>query len=53
MSDKLTVFSKTEFKLSCSKNSDGNNYLITTQNINKSNTIKLNYINNQIFKAEL
>jgi hypothetical protein len=34
--------------LSCSKNSDGNNYLITTQNINKSNTIKLNYINNQI-----
>jgi hypothetical protein len=34
--------------LSCIKNSDGNNYLITTQNINESNTIKLNYINDKI-----
>lgn len=34
--------------LSCMKNSDGNNYLLTTLNINKSNTIKLNYVNGQI-----
>ncbi len=30
------------------KNSDGNNYLITTYDINKSNSIKFNYFNDQI-----